>query len=481
MSQARKFVFYGFMAAAALWAVAFLSVAVYATRPGPPSGLSVAGWHVKGLTYAQFAEQLDRRIGLLNELRVKLSDPGRHAPAAELTLGQLGLKIDKESLAAQLHGLQHGSLLQRARQRWRLRHIDLALPFTFDRGTMEQTLKQTWKPLYDEQPVDARRIITPDDQVQLVPEKNAYRVDADQLTARLSPLVTGPVWTGGSPGEPAALELPLVTLPPAVTLDALKAQGVERKLVEFATSFPTNDPGRIHNIRATAQTIQDQLLKPGEVFDYSQAIRQTEAKFGYRDAPVIVNGKIVPGIGGGICQVSTTLYNAVLRAGLEVVERRNHSLPVSYIPLGQDATFANGYINFKFRNSTGSYLLIHTETDDRHIVVKLFGNAPANITYDIESKVVETLPPPEKYVKNPALPVGRKQVLVKGKPGYVVETYRITKNNGAVVAQSRISRDTYSPQPTIIATNTKSAGQDPKAGPPAPPIVEDGVKGPVFR
>ena len=105
-------------------------------------------------------------------------------------------------------------------------------------------------------------------------------------------------------------------------------------------------------------------MAPGETFDYSKIIAQTEAKFGYKEAPVILNGNLVPGIGGGICQVSTTLYNAVLRSGLEIVERRNHSLPVSYVTLGQDATFANGYINFKFRNNTDAYLWIRTITTD---------------------------------------------------------------------------------------------------------------------
>jgi vancomycin resistance protein YoaR len=469
-----------FVAAAGMWLAVFLAVYIYAARPVLPSGLTVSGWRVQGLSYAKFEEQLERRIEQLNLYKVRLADPGGRAAPAELTLGELGLRVEAKPLLDAVHSLRQGSLLKRAGQRWRLSHRELPLSVLFDRSAMEQAVKQTWKTLYDEQPVDAQRIITPDDRIELVPGKDAYRIDLDRLAAALSTLATGPAWVSQGKEGPAELALPLIAVPPAVTLDILKAQGIERKLIEFSTSFPTRDEGRIHNIRATAQTIHDRLLKPGEIFDYGEVIRQTEETFGFREAPVIVNGKIVPGIGGGICQVSTTLYNAVLRAGLEVVERRNHSLPVSYIALGQDATFASGHINFKFRNNTESYLLIRTETDERRITVKLFGNAPGNVTYDIESKIVETIPPPVKYVRNPALPIGGKQLILQGKPGYVVETYRITKQDGNVVAETKISRDTYSPQPTVIATNTGKAGQADEAVPPRQQIVEDGVKGPVF-
>src|SRR5690606_20121148 len=114
-------------------------------------------------------------------------------------------------------------------------------------------------------------------------------------------------------------------------------------------------------------------------------IARAEELYEYREAPVILNGKLVPGIGCGICQVSSTLYNAVLRSGLEIVERRNHSLPVAYLPIGQDATYAGGAINFRFKNTTGKHLIIRTEVKDRELIVKLFGTMPDNVRYDVES------------------------------------------------------------------------------------------------
>jgi vancomycin resistance protein YoaR len=475
-----RYVRWGLLAAILAWAAGFAGLSLYARQSQLPRGLSIAGWEVGGTPAAELETALARRLERLGEVPVRLADPGGHAPQAALTLRQLGLRVDPAKLAAEWAGLREGPALHRARQRWRLRGADLPLPYAFDPAALEAALQRTWPALYAQQPVNARREITPDDQVRLVDGRSAYRVDTAELTKRLAALVPAAAWNGGEPAASVSVELPMKTLAPEVTLQTLEAQGIVRKLAEFTTAFPGNSSGRTHNIQATAQTVNDRMVKPGDLFDYSQIIGETEKTYGYQDAPVIVNGKLVPGIGGGICQVSSTLYNAILRAGLEVVERRNHSLPVSYVPLGLDATFASGHINFRFRNNTSSYLLIRTETDNNRLTVKLFGNAPANVTYDVESRVVQTLPPPDKYVRNPKLKAGARQVLQKGKPGYVVETYRTKKVDGKPVETVRISRDTYSAQPNLIATNTGESGGTGPSSPPPAPIVEDGIKGPVF-
>ncbi|MFC6648253.1 VanW family protein [Paenibacillus rhizoplanae] len=212
-------------------------------------------------------------------------------------------------------------------------------------------------------------------------------------------------------------------------------------------------------------------------FDYGKAIQKAQTEYGFREAPVIVNGKLQPGTGGGICQVSSTLYNAALRSGLEIVERRNHSLPVSYLPKGQDATFAEGYINFRFRNNTGKYLIIKSEVQGRTLTIKLFGTFPKNVNYSIESRTVEVLPPTDKYVSDASLPKGGTRVLLAGKTGYVVETYITRHVDGAAVERNLLSRDTYYAQKRIIAINRGGMSQSAQPDSPRRQLVEDGVKG----
>ncbi|MNM80857.1 Vancomycin B-type resistance protein VanW [compost metagenome] len=289
--------------------------------------------------------------------------------------------------------------------------------------------------------------------------------------------------------------VPLKTVQPKITVDLLKKEGIRRKIVQFSTSLRTSGVGRVHNVDSAARSIDGTVLAPGEIFDYGEAIEYAEKTFGFQEAPVIFGGRLVPGVGGGICQVSSTLYNAAVRAGLSIVERRNHSLPVSYLPKGQDATFAKGYINFRFKNTSGHHLLIRATVENRQLTVKLFGDIPENVSYSLESRTAEIIPPPNKFVANASLPAGSRQVLVRGKQGYVVETYRIKMVNGRTVDRMLLSKDTYPAQPTVIAvrdtkggaaggnSNNSNRSGRPEGTPserPPKQLLEDGVNGPNF-
>ncbi|TXK80929.1 VanW family protein [Paenibacillus sp. N3.4] len=454
---------------------------LYGTGQTLPSKIQVAGWKVGGMSYMQFQQQLDQKLQRYASIKVQLSSPDTEVAAKDMTLEQLGLVIQREQLDDTLKHLFHASIEDRIAARWSLRKAKIPLSVSIDASKLNAAVKQGWKEIYDRQPVAARRIVKPDDSIQYEPERSVVRLDTITLLKELEAQLPS-IATISDEQTTLKVSLPLYKEQPAITVDALTNQGIERKISEFTTSFPLSGAGRIHNIRSTATSIQDMLLAPGETFDYSKIIEQTETKFGYQEAPVILNGKLVPGIGGGICQVSTTLYNAVLRSGLAIVERRNHSLPVSYVPLGQDATFAGGYINFKFRNTTDAYLLIRTLTTDRDVTVKLFGRMPSSTTYDVESKIIETIQPTIKYLHNPSISRGSIKPISTGKEGYVVETYRYKKENGSVVSKELISKDRYSPVPALVASNRSDIKPDEGSqGENGKPILEDGVKGPNFR
>lgn len=481
----------------AVLATAFIGcaiVAAYGSSTRIPARVHLGSWQVGGLTYAEFESQANERKAAFLKRPVKLSLPPEDGGAVQRTLGQLGLELDEQPLRQRIAALREGSLFHRAWSRWQARGEDWAIRPALASEKLGAALQEAFARVYREQPRDAVRIIRPDDTIDYVPEKPVQRIDEAQLRERLAAAL--PAWeetaADAAQAPPLALDVPLRTLNPAVTVQSLQQQGIVRKIGEFATVYPpaassaSSAAGRLHNVQATAASLQDVLLAPGAVFDYAPFVEKTEKSAGYREAPVIVNGKLVPGIGGGICQVSSTLYNAVLRAGLAVVERRNHSLPVSYVPLGQDATFANGHINFKFRNSTKHYVLIRTYADEKGLKVKLFGQTPPDTTYEVESVTVDTLQPSTKFVHNPSLRPGQRETVIKGKPGYIVETYRIQKKNGAVAGREKISRDTYAAQPTVIGINTGAgSGEDRSSPPPGgntpAPYVEDGVRGPSFR
>ncbi|MDQ0902921.1 VanW family protein [Paenibacillus sp. V4I7] len=477
--QIRKVIFYTSIVVGMLSAFS-IALYVYGSQPTFPADFTVAGWRVGGMPYDKFQQEYEQRLQLLSSYPVQLQSSRPNIPNKQLALGQLGVQYQKETLARSLGQLFGGSPIERIKARWTLRHADIPLEVTVNQAQLNTVVKEAWKDLYNLQPVAAKRIVTNEDILAFEPERKVLRIDTAHLLEHLKEIAPSIGYIHNA--APITLSLPLYEQGPAVTMETLKRQGIDRKISEFTTSFPPSGEGRIHNIRSTAASIQDLLMAPGETFDYSKIIEQTEAQFGYKEAPVILNGKLVPGIGGGICQVSTTLYNAVLRSGLDIVERRNHSLPVSYVTLGQDATFASGFINFKFRNNTDAYLLIRTITTEQAVTVKLFGHMSPSITYDINSNIVETIQPPVKYLQNPSLKPGVTRPISTGKVGYKVETYRIKRENGTIVSKELISKDQYSPVPTLIAANRgdiKSEEMNPST--PEQPILEDGVKGPVTR
>lgn len=476
----RKAVFYISIAAGLLSALS-IALYMYGSQSTLPHNFAVAGWRVGGMSLDTFQQQYEERLKLISSFPVQLQTSYPDISNRQLSLGQLGVEYQDELLKQSLDRLFGASPLGRIKARWQLRHTDVPLEVLVNEARLSSAVKEAWKELYGQQPVPAKRIVTAQDQLTYEPERRVLRVDIVHLSGHLREIAPSVSYIHNA--APIRITLPLYEMSPAVTVETLKKQGIERKISEFTTAFPVSGEGRIHNIRSTAASIQDMLMAPGETFDYSKIIALTESQFGYKEAPVILNGKLVPGIGGGICQVSTTLYNAVLRSGLEIVERRNHSLPVSYVTLGQDATFASGYINFKFRNNTDAYLLIRTVTTERDVTVKLYGHMSPSVTYDIESKIVETIQPPIKYLHNPGLAPGATRPISTGKAGYKVETYRIKRENSAIVSKDLISKDQYSAVPTLIASNRGDIKPEDSGitEPPQKPILEDGVKGPSFR
>lgn len=496
---------------------------LYAVQGSIPRGTIVAGLPLGGRQSADALRLLDEEIAQVLKKKVILS-----AGESEKTLTwrETGISFETHSFHAAVRQLEAGTLWERVQARRNFpKQWDLKI--ALDEKKLQTVFPPSWEKAQFGDPVNAVRTITPDDQIRYLPEKTALRVDWERLAPALvkaaetewnrrlvergkpksgdgagpedgnvpgekghgeyAPGKNNP--TGRSPGAyaPIRLSVPLRTVQPKVTVEILKKEGIRRKIVQFSTGLLTSGAGRIHNVDAAARSIDGKVLAPGEIFDYGKAVEYAEKTYGFRKAPVIFAGKLVPGVGGGICQVSSTLYNAAVRAGLDIVERRNHSVPVSYLPKGQDATFAQGHINFRFKNTSGHHLLIRAKVENKRLTVKLFGAMPENVTYAVESRTTEVIPAPKKHVVNSALPAGSKQLVLPGKQGYVVETYRIKKVDGRAVERIRISEDIYPAQPAVIAvggTDNSSgskggAGNSDKSAPKQ--ILEDGVQGPDFR
>ena len=178
-------------------------------------------------------------------------------------------------------------------------------------------------------------------------------------------------------------------------------------LVAGYQTFYGGDPNRIHNVQLVSHLIDDHVIAPGETFSFNRTTGDRSADKGFREAPVIINGELQTGLGGGVCQVSTTVFNAAYEAGLPIVSRTNHALYISHYPQGRDATVNYPDTDLKFVNDTGHWLLLRTWVGSSSLTVSLYGTPMHRRVVSETAPLVVTGPPPVKKVRDPTLPVGR--------------------------------------------------------------------------
>ena len=179
------------------------------------------------------------------------------------------------------------------------------------------------------------------------------------------------------------------------------ANSVNALLGQFSTKFSTSDSNRVTNVVLSAKSTSDVLLMPGEEFSYNTLTGTRTKSNGYKDAPVIVNGKLEQDVGGGVCQVSSTLFNSVLYSGLDVTSRRNHSLKSSYVSIGRDAMVSDGGSDFRFKNPYSHPVYIKNIVSNGVITSRIYGNAAdkKNITIKVDPYTTRGLEAAKTYIQ----------------------------------------------------------------------------------
>ncbi len=244
----------------------------------------------------------------------------------------------------------------------------------------------------------------------------------------------------------------LKTLYPKVTTDSIGAEAFPDLLATYTTNYSSSNANRSNNIALATAKINGTVLMPGDVFSYNGTVGKRTVSAGFREAGAYVNGKTVNEVGGGICQVSSTLYNSVLRANLEIVSRTNHMFTVGYVPIGADATVSWGGPDFKFKNNRNYAIRIVATTHNKNVTIKVYGLKQENdCNVEILSYRTGTVPYKTTYTNDNSLGAGQTKVIQAGSNGARSVTYKILKKDGKEISREVISRDTYSPHNQIIA------------------------------
>lgn len=256
------------------------------------------------------------------------------------------------------------------------------------------------------------------DGTTIIPEKPGVQFDIEEARAIIGD------------GSAESYTIPATITPAKVTAEQLAEVLFRDTLAQTSTSLDEGNVARTNNVRLASASINGTILNPGDEFSYNTVVgERTEAR-GYKPAGAYVNGQVVDEFGGGVCQPSSTLYMAVLRADLEVTERHNHSFTVAYTPLGEDATVDYGNLDFRFKNNTDYPVKIVAEQTNGQMIMTILGTKTTDKTVETRTDVLATYSPETVEKTDASMKPGESRVETTGITGYSTRTYKIITENG---------------------------------------------------
>lgn len=321
----------------------------------------------------------------------------------------------------------------------------LPLQFTFSQDKMT-AIVDAWKRQLEKPPQNATLSLTTGG---IVPETKGLRLLDEKLRQSLLYAFYC--------DDISYLSMPVAAVEPKVTAASLRQAGIMVMQSSFSTRFNAEDRKRSMNVKLAADKINSHILQPGELFSFNETVGPRDSASGFQEAMEFFDGELVPGIGGGVCQVSSTIYNAVLLANLDIAERINHGKPLSYIPLGRDATVAYGVLDFKFVNSSDSPIMLRTEVRGDSIYAAVFGREKLKETITIVTADQREIPPVVVKKPDPDMAAGTTKIENKGAPGYELKVYRLISRDGRVIKREFLSKDRYMPDNTVVKVGVKPA------------------------
>ncbi len=401
-------------------------------------GVTISGLDVGNLTKDEAKEIVDPEVNrLLNQtVTVKVNEQ-----TFEVSLKDLGLSLNadmaiQEALEVGSEGLSVFSKL------FSFKNVNIDFPQMWDDLTTQETLNRNLA-VFNDPARDAAFTISTDNRMLIESEHVGLVVDSEALITKIKQI---------NIYEPMPeLKAEFIEQIPTITAAQLEEQKITGLLSSFTTRFDPNQTARSGNVRIAAKALDMAIIKPGGTISFNQIVGKRTAEAGYKDAYIIVNGEFVPGLAGGICQVSSTLYNTGLYANLAVTQRTNHDLAITYVPLGQDATVAYPDLDLKFNNNTGGYLLIRTWTSNNSITIEMYGKVKPGQEVFIKNTIQSVIPAVEQRLVDETLAPGASILKQQGQPGYIVNSVRTVKVNGVTVSSEPLKQSRYSPLPKIYS------------------------------
>ena len=412
-------------------------------------GVSIDKLDVSGMTREEALAALESYEKNLGGQSIKL---GIGDNVIEAKLSDLGVTFDNEDLVDEAIGVgRAGNIVKRYKDQKDLQHSGKTFPLSWqtDEDTVRTYVENNCTK-YDKKAQNAS-LTRENGAFNFVAGTEGLELNVDSAVRTISDYLENS-WTSDNT---EVLNLETQVTEPEGSAEELA--NIKDLLGSFTTSFSTSGSNRCKNVSSGASHINGTVLYPGEEFSAYETVSPFTEANGYAMAGSYLNGEVVDSMGGGICQVSTTLYNAVLRAELNVTERSPHSMTVHYVDLSEDAAIAGTYKDFKFVNSTEYPIYIEGyTTSDKKITFNIYGKETRdkNRTISFESQMVSETPATTILQEDAGQGIGYKAVSSKGSSGYVAELYKIVKVNGVETDRIKVNKSTYKGTNRVVTYGT---------------------------
>jgi vancomycin resistance protein YoaR len=324
----------------------------------------------------------------------------------------------------------------------------IALKFEYNDKYIDQILEDIAKDT-NKEAVDATITMVSSGNFSVTNDVVGKQLEAEKLKASIKSKINGTLSE-----DNISIEAPIQEIKPKVAAATLNA--IDKRISSFSTNFASSAEGRATNIGLSTKSINGTLLMPGDVFSFNGVVGERTQQKGYQSAGIIIGDRLEQGLGGGICQVSSTLYNAILGTELMSVERIHHTFPSSYVGIGQDATVDYGNLDYKFKNSYKYPIFIEGYVSNRNLNFNIYSNSSlAKRTYSVSNEILETIEPKTEKIPDPTKYEGEVEIVQKAYTGYKVRVTRKTFENGALINTQVINNDTYKVINGITKVGTK--------------------------
>ncbi|MEN1937720.1 VanW family protein [Paenibacillus sp. 102] len=367
------------------------------------------GTSLDGKSKKDVQEIIQQKIDESNKKSINYAFQGN---TQTYTWKDLGIEYKEKDIVEKIFKEQKGNIMNRYKMRKQAENGELKREYKLTPRLNTTAYEAFIKEKYNEtlkEPVNAELSVT-GTTVNISQSQNGEKVDKEKLKE-----LTAKAITAGTQD----IQLPISSINPERSTEDIQNMGITEVIAEYSTPMTGRNGSQSFNVNKSANTLSGAIVAPDETFSFNGRVGVTDAAHGYKSAAVFLQGKVVQSAGGGVCQVSSTLYGAALRADLGVVARSNHSMPVHYLPLGQDAAVADYGPDLKFKNNTGKYIYIQAFSNGSSITTRIFGT-PTGKNVEVSSKVISD--------------TGNKITAV---------TYKKVTQNGQVISNGQISKSVY--------------------------------------